>query len=962
MINNLKNIIENEDSRNPHTDIELAELLNTFRENITKLRIEASIPDSRTRRKKLIEYEIVNILTKQPKISERKLTEKLNAYGFIIARSSVNKYRKDVQEKLFVPEVLKPKEEVDPFEDLIGSNDSLKTQINQAKASILYPPMGLHTLIVGPSGSGKSFVAQKMYEYSKTTKNFKENVRFEIFNCADYAENPQLLLSQLFGYVKGAFTGATEDKKGLVELCDGGILFLDEIHRLPPEGQEILFYLLDQNLYRRLGETELTRKSKLLLIGATTEDPSKTLLLTFRRRIPINIEMPSYHERTTNEKYNFIKMFFENESKRVNKPFKIKRDVIKSLLSYSCKGNIGQLKSDIQATSAKGFLHATINQKSKIIINFQDLPKQIIGEIINKNNFDEEVYLFSHTDLIINESDSKENENKEMRAVSVLMQTETIYDFIENTYKTMKLENYTEDNIKSILSERIDGEMQRLSKISYKKEMSYEILKNIIGTEALEATKKSFQIADKYLSNLDSKLIFPLAIHLNSAINRFFSNKVTINPNLNNIKQEYKEEYKAATFIKEFIDGEYDINLPQDEVGFIAMYLKNFKEDMQIKTTKIGVVVLSHGNVAKGMADVANKLLGVDHALGLEMDLTDSPNLMLEKTIPLVKNADQGKGVLILADMGSLILFGDIISARTGILVRVVGRVDTLMVIESVRRALLPEDTLDNLADEIDSKKFLTGSTFVSPIKRKKVIVTLCLTGEGAAKVLKNYIETSIMDFDEDIEIVPMGFFSTEDTSTALDKIGHSNEIVAIVGTINPNYNNVSFVSAEDLLSKSNKLLHILNSKGKIYRENTLKNYIDLELIHIENNFVTKNDVLDRMTKKLIKQQKVTGEYILSVYKRETMGNTFLEGGIAIPHGESKYITQPAISITKLATPILWENNQYVSLIFLLALTEHNGKEIEDLYKLLYKDNISQLLLESTSNEEIHSILTKITL
>lgn len=365
MMNKLKNIIENEDSHQPYTDIELAKLLNTFRENITNLRTEENIPDSRTRRKELLEFEIISVLTEQPKISERKLTEKLNACGFSITRSSVSKYRKDVQKKLLVPEVLKPKVEVDPFEGLIGSNDSLKTQINQAKASILYPPRGLHTLIVGPSGSGKSFVAQKMYEYSKTTKNFKDTVRFEIFNCADYAENPQLLLSQLFGYVKGAFTGAIEDKKGLVEICNGGILFLDEIHRLPPEGQEILFYLLDQNLYRRLGETELTRKSKLLLIGATTEDPSKTLLLTFRRRIPINIEMPSYHERTISEKFDFIKMFFENESKRVNKSFKIKRDVIKSLLSYSCKGNIGQLKSDIQATSAKGFLHATINQQKK---------------------------------------------------------------------------------------------------------------------------------------------------------------------------------------------------------------------------------------------------------------------------------------------------------------------------------------------------------------------------------------------------------------------------------------------------------------------------------------------------------------------------------------------------------------------------------------------------------------------
>ena len=69
--------------------------------------------------------------------------------------------------------------------------------------------------------------------------NNKENkdYPFVTFNCADYFNNPQLLLSQLFGHVKGAFTGADTDKIGLVEKANGGILFLDEVHRLPPDGQ-----------------------------------------------------------------------------------------------------------------------------------------------------------------------------------------------------------------------------------------------------------------------------------------------------------------------------------------------------------------------------------------------------------------------------------------------------------------------------------------------------------------------------------------------------------------------------------------------------------------------------------------------------------------------------------------------------------------------------------------------------
>jgi len=80
---------------------------------------------------------------------------------------------------------------------------------------------------------------------------------------------------------KGAYTGADRDRAGLVEKADGGILFLDEVHRLPPEGQEMLFYLMDKGIYRRLGESESQHKANVLIICATTESIESVLLRTF---------------------------------------------------------------------------------------------------------------------------------------------------------------------------------------------------------------------------------------------------------------------------------------------------------------------------------------------------------------------------------------------------------------------------------------------------------------------------------------------------------------------------------------------------------------------------------------------------------------------------------------------------------------------------------------------------------
>lgn len=113
---------------------------------------------------------------------------------------------------------------------------------------------------MGGSGVGKSELAECMYEFSVLSGVKSKDAPFIVFNCADYAENPNLLIAQLFGVIKGAYTGANSDKEGLVEKANGGILFLDEIHRLPSEGQEILFYLIDKGKYRRLVKLMLNEK------------------------------------------------------------------------------------------------------------------------------------------------------------------------------------------------------------------------------------------------------------------------------------------------------------------------------------------------------------------------------------------------------------------------------------------------------------------------------------------------------------------------------------------------------------------------------------------------------------------------------------------------------------------------------------------------------------------------------
>ncbi len=113
---------------------------------------------------------------------------------------------------------------VTSFETLIGSSDGLKVAIQQAKAAMLYPPHGLHTLLSGPSGVGKTTFARLMHGFALELHALSPDAPFISFNCADYAGNPQLLMAHLFGVVRGAYTGADRDREGLVEQAHRGVL------------------------------------------------------------------------------------------------------------------------------------------------------------------------------------------------------------------------------------------------------------------------------------------------------------------------------------------------------------------------------------------------------------------------------------------------------------------------------------------------------------------------------------------------------------------------------------------------------------------------------------------------------------------------------------------------------------------------------------------------------------------
>lgn len=739
---------------------------------------------------KLMKVDRANVSRALNQLCEENSVEKIVGRP-VIFKSVYNETKKHIEDKKYNTYTI---------DRMIGAKDSLKLPIQQAKAAILYPPRGLHSLLLGETGVGKSMFAELMYKYAVESRVIEKDSPFVQFNCADYAENPQLLMGHIFGVKKGAYTGADRDRNGLLKKAHGGIIFLDEVHRLSPQGQEMLFTFIDKGEFRPLGESERISTASVQIIAATTEDPESFLLQTFIRRIPVSITLPSLSERGLKEKCALIDVFTREESKRVGKSIYMNKNVLINLLLYESISNIGQLKSDIQLCCAKGFLNYKSKRNDYILINQEDLPNHIKKGGLNINHKRKEidsilknsgeVIRFHYKDPSYEENIIKrENEN------------EDFYDGIEKRIQALKKKGLEDTEIEKILDTEIHNHFEEYLKIVHSKIKRHELAK-VVGEDIVECAENILNYACKRLNrSYDESLYCALALHLNGSLKRIKEGQKIYNPKLNFIRINHGEEFFVAIEVAREIDKKFNIETPLDEIGYLALFLiSNNYEFKDVEKNRVRIVLILHGNsTATSMAEVANTLVGDNNVIPLDMPLSMNVEDMYNLAKETIRKTSQGKGILLLVDMGSLVNFGDMIYEETGIIIKTIDMVSTPIVMEACRGVALGKE----LQEIYDSCKDVNGIKQLEEVNRdikKNLILTACFTGEGAADRLKRILEEKLNNIEE-IEIVPMNILNRREFLTAIDYYREKNKILAIVGTVPVEAYDIPFISAMEILS-----------------------------------------------------------------------------------------------------------------------------------------------------------------
>lgn len=697
------------------------------------------------------------------------------------------------------------------FSEFIGVDGSLSYCVDQCKAAITYPGRGLPILLQGSTGTGKSMLAQCMYEYAKEQGVISPKGKFVVVNCSEYANNPELLLTNLFGYTKGAYTGADKQRSGLVALADGGVLFLDEVHCLKPECQEKLFLFMDKGTYHMVGDNEKWYESQVRFIFATTEKPEQALLKTFLRRIPLVTVLPSLEKRPLFEKKQLLHRLFLKESQAIEKEIVISRSTYLALEQFPFPENVGQLANGIKTSVANAFLRCNQEDKEQVSVYTYDLPEYILQNVVFLRELGE---LDNKTMLSLNQMKLG------------IFWGNSLYRFNQDLL-TILQRSLSEESMELVwtkFSAYLDFLFyEKQESINPKDNFYYRMLQNVSG---ILAQKQGVSYTSSQLSKLER------------FIRDYRQNRVTISTLFEFHQQEMKQivtwiETQYPTdwdFAAEFkVLLEDSLNLSFDLLGQLDLFLllKSFCKNTVSYTTT--AILLARGySTASSLSTAINQLLGETIFIPLDISVKATEAEIMKKILMEIEAQKKPEEYIILSDMTLADSLQQAIENLKGCNIGIIQNITTDFALK-IGEHIKQNKTAKEILSEIELIP-QTHPLFFENRKKETAILSICATGIGTAKKISDLMKKSFPT-DSEIHFVQYDYDSIMSMGETCP-IFSQYEILFIVGTMNPQTKAYPFISVEELVQQKNAdlinrlLSKVLNKEQlTLFNQNLIKNF-----------------------------------------------------------------------------------------------------------------------------------------
>lgn len=697
------------------------------------------------------------------------------------------------------------------FTKMIGYQGSLSNIIQNCKSAITYPQNGLPILLLGPTGVGKSMIAQTMFEYGKEKGIFNEKSRFITVNCSEYADNPEFFLTNLFGCKKGAYTGADRDREGLISLADGGMLFLDEVHCLSNECQEKLFLFMDKGIYHMVGDNDKWYQAHEHLVFATTENPQLALLRTLYRRIPIVTHIPPLNERPIQEKRELLNFLLKRESIQISKEILITQRLNQILINYEYPENIGQMVNCIKACVANAFVMC--HDSDIMLLDIQNLPDWLIEKCNNEGIFS----LYNDTTTITLD----ELANTQLQELKLYAFNKDILTAYEEGLPFDIMYNRCKRRFSQYMDSICFGDNQQSS-------IKEQLYHGIIETICIKLGKKyNISFANNEIINI-AKLYndaivnggscSPLLHQYLKLIDTFISDFTRNDPETVAMASDFFSQMKSL------LHHDFDSLMFLDGI----LYLKVLSNKVQERETRC--MILAHGySTASSLATSVNYMMEDDVYDAIDMPMDVSISTIAKRVNEYIESQRNLRDLIILVDMGSLEDIHSRIIVEDCINLVLINNV-TIKLALDVAIKVRQNMPVKRIMESIHHEDYLNKMIYIENRKKEKAILTVCATGIATAEKISNLLRDSFPR-NIDCQVIEYAYSSLVQDgrkSAIFDRY----DVPVIIGTMDPNVEGIPFISIEDMIEKQNvgllqsALGHFLSSEElDKFSQNIIKNF-----------------------------------------------------------------------------------------------------------------------------------------
>lgn len=697
---------------------------------------------------------------------------------------------------------------------LIGANGSLKNAVQLAKAAVLYPTTSLNVLLSSKPGCGTTYFALLIYKFAIEQDIINKEGPYIKINCRHFDKNISVLSEELFGSDGDLGNSAFVRAKG-------GMLFIDNIDLLDALQMSRLYTYLETGRIYSEDKKQFIECHDLLLVLACA--PRSDLQLN--RMIPVTIELPELKERPLEERFELINHFFSLEAIRSKKSIHASVEVIQALLLADFSYNVKGLNIQIKSACANAYVRVVHEPTQDIEIVIDDFSHQVRSGLLKLKEKAEEIqnligvreYIYYDKEEGYQTSFGKNYEGD-------------YYDAIKKQYEELSLLGINDQSIASIMNTHITNLFKSFSyHRSFDDSNNLEQLSKIVDERVIELVTDFFlELKKAWGREFKSNVFYGLCLHINALLTMNFDHKRIDNDQIVKIVEVYPKEYAAAVQFSTVLNAKLGLEIPIHETALIAMFLVEQEESEEGHPVLLYVM---HGHsTASSLRDVTNSLTQCENAYSYDLALNMSTDKALKELKVLIEDIDQGQGVVVIYDMGSIKTMLETIQEQTHVKIRTMNIPLTLIGIDVARKCQMETDVdyVYHMAN-LELKNMSRHQE-----RRNEIIVTLCHTGEGGAVQLKRYIDQySKLGF----KTIPLNISSRDELLQEVINLKKTYHIHSFVGTYDPKLFGIPYIPISKIFENSkedlDRILMFEPASARTFNYDEVYNYLEEQFKYV---------------------------------------------------------------------------------------------------------------------------------